>query len=352
MKKSDKQFLNSLTSFNGIYLSGFYIRNQATVTALSLLFEKVHLPNQLELVISFAKTHSINLENKLSKVHFKIENSDGSQDDPFGGLNDVERLTAQKYLYISNAFCMHNHELFPTVFTTDMLKKSKPLDVILLKKGQHGEMNTYSVTLSPQLVSLNCLHEIESKLDDGFVPIIGQEKLYNYSSSLLKNNKAIASILAMKSIEMLLPSFKDAEPSDVLEAREKLKDFLPPFWTSMLKLSTDTKKIIKDSSTTKEAILECQNIVDTLVRPALVDIITKMEKENHSWFHKIISPVANTVKMFIGNSTLSPAELVKASLAIATDITADYIHSKQKIEDLKRESGLTFLLEVHKNLKK
>ena len=85
MRKVEKNILSSLTSFNGLYLSGFYIRNEATITALSLLFEKVHLPNQLELVIEFAKKHIIDPENKLSDIKFKIEsiNSADKDDDPF-----------------------------------------------------------------------------------------------------------------------------------------------------------------------------------------------------------------------------------------------------------------------------
>lgn len=154
----------------------------------------------------------------------------------------------------------------------------------------------------------------------------------------------------MKSIEMLLPDFKEAKPQDLLEARERLKNHLPPFWSSMLKLSTDAKKITKESKDVSEAIKECQNLVDTLVRPALVDLVLKIEKERRNWFYKIVSPLANTVKLFVGNPSVNPAALIKGSLAMATDMTADYIQTKQKIDDLKAESGLTYLLEVHKNL--
>jgi len=354
MSKS-KKAINILTSFNGIYLSGFYIRNEATITALALLFENVHLPNQLEMVIEFAKKNVLDPENRIKDLGFGIKAIDPADenDDPFVGLSEAQRLTAHKYLYLSHIFCMRNHELLPTVFTTDMLKNSNPMIVKLVKKGKPGQLNTYKVSPAPQIVLLNGLDQIESKLNDGYVPIIGQENsTYGISNKLFKDNKAIASILAMKSIEMLLPSFKDAKPQDILEAREKLKDFLPPFWSSMLKLSVDAKTIIKDSSTSIEAIKECQNIVDTLVRPALVDLIVKMEKERRNWFYKIISPVSNAVKMVIGNPSLNQATLIRASLALATDMTSEYIQNKQKVEDLKSDTGLTYLLEVHKKLKK
>jgi hypothetical protein len=354
MNQKDKELLNNLSTFNGVYLSGFYIKNKATVTALSLLFEKVHLPNQLEMVIEFAKNYLFDPENRFPDIKIEIESieDEGGQDDPLAGLNEVEKLTAQKYLYVSQMFCIHNHELFPTIFTTDMLENNKVLDVKLIKKGVKGKLNKYRVTPAPQIVSLNGLSAIKTKLDNGFVPIIGQEKLYDTALNVFKDNKAVASILAMKSVEMLLPSFKSAAPGDILEARDKLKDHLAPFWTSMLKLSMDAKKIIKDSKTSKEAIDECQNIVDTIVRPALVELIVKMEKERKNWFYRIVSPVANTVKLFVGNPPLTQAALIKSSLALATEMTSEYVQSKQKIEDLKSESGLTYLLEVHRKLRK
>lgn len=354
MRQKEKEFLSSLTTFNGIYLSGFYIKNEATVTALSLLFEKVHLPNQLELVIEFAKKNIISPENIMPGWDVNIESIEekDSQLDPFEGLTEIQKLTVKRYLLFSLDFCIQNQELFPTVFTTDMLKNSRALNVELIKKGKDGGLNTYQVELAPLIVSLDEFSKISNKLNEGYIPIIGQEKIYNDKSSIFNNNKEVASILAMKSIEMLTPSFKSAKPEDILEAREKLKDHLPPFWTSMLKLSTDAKKIIKDSSSTNEAINECQNIVDILVRPALVDLVLKIEKERRNWFYKIVSPVANTVKLLIGNPSLNQAALIRSSLALATEMTSEYIQNKQKIEDLKTDSGLTYLLKVHTQLTK
>jgi len=352
MADGNKSTLKTLTQFNGIYLSGFYIRNPATITALSLLFEKVHLPNQLELVIEFSKNYILDPDNILEMPQVHIKTMRGNTQDPFLGLNEAQKLTVHKYLFLSHSFCIHYHELFPTVFTTDMLKNNKVFNVKMIKKGETGQKNLYRVTTAPQLVTLDAMFLIKSKLDEGFVPILGQEGFANLNKSIIASNKAIAAVLAMKSVEMMLPSFISANPQDILEARDKLKDHLPPFWSAMLRLSNDTKNIIKESRSEEEAINECQNIVDTLVRPALIELVTKMEKERRNWFYRIVSPVANTVKLLIGNPRLDQASLIRTSIALASDLTSEYLLSKQKIEDLKSESGLTYLLEVNKTLNK
>ena len=65
-----------------------------------------------------------------------------------------------------------------------------------------------------------------------------------------------------------------------------------------------------------------------------------------------MSPVANTVKLLVGNPSLNQAALIRSSLALATEMTSDYIQNKQKIEDLKTDSGLAYLLKVHTQLTK
>ena len=49
--------MKQISKFKAVYCSGIAIPNQASVAALSLLFEQVHLPNNLELVVDFAKRY-------------------------------------------------------------------------------------------------------------------------------------------------------------------------------------------------------------------------------------------------------------------------------------------------------
>ncbi|TKK64016.1 hypothetical protein FC093_23440 [Ilyomonas limi] len=74
-----RELISSITHFKGIYLSGFFISNPATVTALSLLFENILLPNQLDILLDFAKNYELKHGKPSTKI--KIEIGDGTDDE-------------------------------------------------------------------------------------------------------------------------------------------------------------------------------------------------------------------------------------------------------------------------------
>lgn len=164
--------------------------------------------------------------------------------------------------------------------------------------------------------------------------------------------KELASILAMKSVEMLFPPTKDVEPDLILEARYKLSDQLPPFWSAMFKLTKDLKTLIKDCNSESELIKEGVFLVDTVVRPALIDLSTKMEKERKDWFYKILAPIQKCLRVLVGNPPVTQQQLITSALVLSSDVAMSAAENMRTIEKLKSEAGLTYLLDLSKLINK
>lgn len=351
---NSKDLSKQLSRFEGAYLSGFFIDNPAMITASALLFEKIYLPNQLEMVIEISKKYRISFAEfeKYGMTFTEINGNVQTTANPLSHLNDEQSKTAQAYLILAHQFCMRNHELFPTVFETDLLKNNEVFDVKLVKKGENGALNTYNVKPNPIQVTTEGQMALENRIKNGSVPIIG---LDNIDAGLLNSrkipDKSVAALLAMQSIEMLLPGTKAVEPQIILEARDRLSNHLPQFWSAMLKFSKDGKIIIDQSKNIQEAICECQNIIDTTIRPILIDINEKIIREEKNWFYRILSPVGEKIKFVIGKPSLTNMDLLTASMSLATDIGTDYLQHKRKLNELKDEAGLTYLIKLGKFVK-
>lgn len=350
----EKELSKRLSSFEGAYLSGFFMKNQSMVTAMSLLFEKIYLPNQLELVIELSKKYKIKTLID-EEYEFKFERIDGDKliaENPLQDLTPSQQKTARDYLLIAHQFCMRNHELFPTIFETDFLENNKVYDVELVEKGKNGALNKYRVKTNPLNVTTDGMHELESRLKRGSVPIIGLGE-FDLSTTKINNipDSSVAALIAMKSIEMILPGTKGVNPELILEAREKLSDHLPQFWSVMLKFSKEGQEIIKNSKSSEEANFECRNLVDTNIRPVLIDLNEKIIRDRKNWFYKILSPVGNSLKFFVGKPHLTNMDLLTTSMSLATNVGVDYLNHKRKLSELKDEAGLTYLIQLGKSIK-
>ncbi|WP_366183091.1 hypothetical protein [Flavobacterium ovatum] len=345
----ENKLSKKLSKFEGCYLSGFFMTDPAMLTSMGLLFEKVYLPNQLEIVIDISKKYKISTSSE-KNINFNFERIEGKfkfKENPLEKLTEDQQKTAKHYLMMAHQFCIDNHELFPSFFETDLLKNNEVFSVKLIEKGENGNLNKYQVKKNPLFVTTEGVDQLEKRIRNGSVPLIGVDKIKSNILAIDKiPDKSIAALLAMQSIEMVLPSMIGVEPCLILEARDKLSDHLPQFWSAMLKFSQEGKNVIKNCKNIEEAIFECQNIVDVSIRPVLIDLNEKIIRDKKNWFYRILSPVGDKLKFVIGRPNISNLDLLTASMSLATDVTIDYVQHKRKLNELKDEAGLTYLIKL------
>lgn len=350
-----------LTTFEGVFCSGFFIPDQAIVTALALLFDKVHFLNQLEYVIELSKRYLIEVSNADDIPQVSLQPiepgtwkplEDTDEPDPLSILTEGQRRTVNTYLYLSRQFFIRNARLFPEVFDCSLLPKGEVLSVELIKKGKPGKLNLYKVKENPFAVSTGAEDELSRLLSQGRVPIVGGIVPTSTRPGKRPAATHVAAALAIRSVAMVLPATTEAEAEEILEARARLKDHLPPFWSSMLKLSAELTARLDQNADEETLQQEVDDAVSTTVRPALVELVSKIDKERKSWFHRILSPVAKGLRVLAGKPPTDLATLVSSSLVTASSVSLDVVQQLRKVDALKQDSGLTYCLELHKLMSK
>lgn len=351
---------SNFEKFTGIYCSGLFIPNSSMLTSICILFDQVYLVDNLEYVLSFAKKYRITLHDKKLKDkcdHMVLKpitdvNELCTKDDPLEGMGEEQKETIRAYLMQAQHFFIRNHELLGDVIKSDMLPDNEPFEIELIKKGNVGELNTYAVREKALQVSLDGLQQMNNLIDQGAFPIVGKYHIdLNENHKEVFCSKSLASLLAMKSVELVIPAMKEVEPEIILEARDRLKDQLVLFWASMLKLSTKLKSEINQDMKPNDIFFEAQEIVDTTVLPALVELKNKIYKDKKSWFYKILNPAFDGVKMFMGNPKLTTENLVITGLTTGMNITSNFIELEYEVQKIKKEAGLTFLLRLDELIK-
>ncbi|MES2370729.1 MAG: hypothetical protein V4554_14755 [Pseudomonadota bacterium] len=344
--------MKELTQFRAAYCSGIFVPEREAITALSLLFEKVYLPNNLELVREFSKIFHFKCDSAIFP-DFHFDSDDG--DDPFIDLPQEQRETAHKYLWMGLAFSQNYAPLFGEVFESEAYPDGGlHIDATELIKQNPEAGNTYRVKVRAATLTFGDSETFPRLLKNGYVPVVG--KFHNQRAEVPPKGdqtaKELAALLAMRSVEMVFPRMLPAHPEVILEARDRLSQHLPVFWSAMFKLSGELKKRIEDAKSTKEIQEEAIDLVDTLVRPAVIDLNAKIEKERKDWFYKILSPVQKGIRLIAGNPPLTQQQLITNALVLASDTCMGVAENMRAIESLKAEAGLTYLLDLSQFLEK
>lgn len=335
--------MQPLNSFRAVYCSGLLIPNQATIAALCLLFEKVYLPNNIEFVVDFAEKFKIKTTSDRHKK-LKLKSDHGN---PFSHLSEVQQENAYKYMQWCMDFAILNHDLFDDVIETNAFDGGAPLHAELVKEGGVGELNFYKVSQVPLTLVGDSAEEISSRINSGYVPVIGSmvgpEVL---QQKLGKTAKELAAILAIKSVEMLFPATKPVPAELILEARDKLRDQLPLFWSAMFTLSVELKAAIEQCKEPMEISAVGVELVDTLVRPALTDLNHKIELERKQWFRRVFGGVFKALRVAAANPPITHDQLIRSSLILGANTAINLSDHFNKIESIKSQAGLTYLLDL------
>lgn len=346
-------------TFEAVYCSGFLI-DPPLVTALCLLFDKIHLLNHLEHVIAFSKQFEFVFQKSdmLSRLDEMMEikpvDSEEEGEDPLSRLTTEQKRTARAYLALVDHFTINYHDLFGSVISSSLLPDDKVFDVKLIKKGVKGKLNLYRVEKKPLYVSTGGLGELDTLIAQGLIPVVGKHhaRVKGQAENIEQGAVFLASILAMTSVKLVLPQTKLANGETILEARERLKDYLPPFWASMLRLSVELKRRIIEGMPLADLEKESADIFHSIVRPSLIELNQKLIKERKNWFHKIITPIANGLTAMIARPPVTTMDLISAGITLGANITINAAEQFKRIESTSQDSGLAYLIQLDEFVQK
>lgn len=292
--------------------------------------------------------------------------------DPFTELTPEQHETVFNYLWLAYDFCERYSELFKAhVLNTELdasIEESSDIpDIkeILPRIKKNPDITdikeildswiTKPVTIQALLkVRLKGGKDIVGELDElisqGAVPLLSTgkiNKLVSSTPSFRLSTKYLSSLLAMKAVALTLPAMKPTNSETILEARERLRDLLPPFWGAMFKLSTNFTEHLKQGMRLSDIEHECEDYIDATVRPALIELNSKLKKDRKSWFHKILSTTAKETKLIIGKPPLTVAGLVSTGLELGANVMLDMAQNESTLQD----TSLIFLIELDKMIR-
>jgi len=364
-----------LTTFKAYHASGLYINPPDALTASSLLFKEIYLPGSFSIIKEIVEKYTIANDPVRSDIVLPIrifseiqENRDedvlkfieieGSKEGCFSDMTDIQVKNVYKYLRCCYLFALNNRVLFKeNVLTTAVFESNDPVNIEKNPKPSSDGSDTY-------IASPNDMKIIDSGFtDDMFKSMVSEEDYIPLVTNRHKpeslndifyesDAKQIASILSMESIKLAFPSTKAVHPELILEARDKLSDQLPQFWSSMFALTKELRSRVKDCVNYDEIYREATFMVDTEVRPSLIDLVNKLEMDRKNWFYKILSPLNRGIKIMLGNPPVSSHQLLINSVLIGSDLFSVGSKAISDYSNLRKQAGLTYVLDLSNHFNK
>ncbi|HFI1564134.1 TPA: hypothetical protein ACGPLG_002587 [Yersinia enterocolitica] len=166
-------------------------------------------------------------------------------------------------------------------------------------------------------------------------------------SNKVRSVKFLTSILAEECVKIAIPDCSSANPEEIFEIREKLKDTLVPFRMSLQKLSGDLRKSLEEDMAIEDIKGEAKFIVESQIQPAVFELQRSIEKSNSKLLNNVFGRILSWLPYVAKAYTMPTPDNL---LAVAKKMGADSKSVFDAIDDLSytKAQGLSFLLQVEK----
>ena len=162
------------------------------------------------------------------------------------------------------------------------------------------------------------------------------------------NARLLATILTMESVNLVLPKIAPLEPAALGDFREQLAPHLKPFRVAMLKLAKDLNAAIEAGASLTEVQKQAKFLVETEVYPKLAELDAAIKDPAKHWYRRMID-IAKAVPELAANFLTMPRSLAIAKfLGNAASVLGDTRDSQLSREQQTTRSGLYYLLKLRK----
>lgn len=344
----------SFAGFEAVYCSGIFVPDGALVTALAILFDRVHIPNYVEYALEFPRRFKIvamgQPMSSVTEVESKFEF--GPEPPGFDKLSGEQRTTFKLYLSQAASFYRRYHELFGPVFDSS----SNPMK------------NIKAIQVGPSLEPGKKLWRVETRvaftLDEGaqpytdrlisagVIPVLGAYHVPAVDVAHTERvARYVASVLAINAARLVLPATRPTSAEIILEARHRLREYLPPFWAAMMSLSASLRAMARNLNDKTELNRAAAELTDTLVYPALIDLRRKMRADRRRWFHQILSQGRNTLRFMMGRADVTTSDLISAGLMLGANVALDVAEEVATVTPPTAQGQLAALIHLDRALR-
>ena len=224
-----------------------------------------------------------------------------------------------------------------------------PEDEVSYYWGTEEEFNQFRKLQITAMAMNTCAHGSSVPITDDSDWPIPAYLTQNIDLARFAQFQAVA--LAVRSLEIALPSIADLTDEDILRARDDLKEQLAPFRRSMLTLAPTLRDGMKSGASLAEIYKEASYIVETNVSPALFELQDRLSKEKGRFWRRLILESSAVVPKFVVSWTTKGAlSAAINSIGDVKDLALDVMEHERLLTSLKSQGGLGYLLSVADNL--
>ena len=157
--------------------------------------------------------------------------------------------------------------------------------------------------------------------------------------------KALSTIAAVQCVAMALPHVKALSPEQIMEMRGEFQPYMKPFRRAVLKLAGQLNNAISEKADLKDVEAAAQALVETEVRPQLLELKDAVEKPARGLYEKAFGLAKQTPELATSFMTMPLSVTVaKALIGVAGFLL------KVKADDAKQaqlaRSGYYYLLRL------
>jgi hypothetical protein len=163
--------------------------------------------------------------------------------------------------------------------------------------------------------------------------------------------RSLATLLAMRCIRMFLPDVGQLNAFEVLEARSKLMDNLQCFWAGMLRISKQLRQATSAPASV-DVFAEAQELVDSDVLPAVLELKKQMEAERKTLFARLLIPLQSAVRFIVGMPLANSTTLALGAMDASMSVSRTILKSVEAMNNDEKRRMLAFLLHLPETAKK
>jgi len=160
-----------------------------------------------------------------------------------------------------------------------------------------------------------------------------------------KNNaKVLTSVLAMECLSLVMPTVPPLMPLQICQLREELKDTVQPFRAALARLAGRLNDGITEDASHEELLRLAQFLVATEVQPLLVELKYGVDVATKSFTAKTFDMVKHIPSVAGAFASMDPSMAIAHALAAVGGILSDHQSGSSKASPAK--SPMYFLLRL------
>jgi hypothetical protein len=165
---------------------------------------------------------------------------------------------------------------------------------------------------------------------------------------LKANAKQLATIMALESVQFVLPNIRPMSIPELAAFRAETKDLVQPFRRAMLRLSKELNAAILSDTPLNDVKKEARFIAETTVEPELEQLKADLARPNKPWYRRVVDLVTAAPSIAGAFATMPTSLAIAKALAKATIILADIRDSQLEQEGIGKRGGFHYLLRIER----